>query len=83
MDKYRNFKTLVRTNHRLGYKEHVRGELDGIALVMLDTHLFSIKEGRDGHVYTCACGVRAYKKYAKFVEKHYPGLCTFDYEESE
>lgn len=73
------FKTLIKADHKLGDNEYVRGRLSGIALAMCDAKQVYAHEGYDkGYVYKFRCTKRRYNKFAKFVEKRYPGLCEFN-----
>lgn len=82
MGKYYQIYTLVKGDHKEGYSTYVRGRVTGIALVMLDIfEVFGLKECADGWVFGCMCKPRKYRKFAKYIEKRYPGLCVFNYKE--
>ena len=84
----RIFKTLVREDHKFGKNDFVLGRISGYMEVICDGRRNGIDEpGVDalwyvrevGHRFTTLCEPEQYEQFANLVEKHYPGLCIFDY----
>ena len=85
----RKFKTLIKETHKHGMNEYVHGRISGYKEVMCD----GVRNGFDepgfafkhvpgiGSVHTTVCEPEQYEKFKDLVEKHYPGLCEFNYQE--
>lgn len=84
----RFFKTLVREDHKFGMNDYVLGRVSGILEVICDGKRNGIDEpGVDamweipgvGSTFTTLCEPEQYEQFANLIEKHYPGLCIFNY----
>lgn len=84
MDKKYLIKTLIRWDHKLGDEPYVQGRISGMQLVISnDTKAYANKRVAEGYVLQGEFTAIEYDDFMNIVEKHYPGLCKFDYKESE
>lgn len=79
--KYMWFNTLVKRDHKL-YKEYVIGRISGIMYVTceLDKNYYDrpTYECSEGSIFRVFCKKNDYERFAKTIEKLYPGLCEFN-----
>ena len=72
--------TLIKRNHKFGENAYVRGRISGIKLVVCDgSDKFANCEIDEGILIKSECTPEQYDEFMNIVEKHYPGLCEFDY----
>ena len=84
MDKKYIIKTLIRRDHKFGENTYVRGRICGMKEVICkEDKLFAVCEIDEGFILTTECTAIQYDDWMNLVEKRYPGLCKFDYKESE
>lgn len=86
----RKFKTLVKEEHKFGTNEYVLGTINGFKQLVCDGKRNGFDEPGVaplwqmpgvGMMFTSLCTQEQYDTFAQLVEKHYPGLCEFDYSE--
>ena len=78
------FKTLVKDNHvKFGRNSYIRGRISGIQYVVCDKDTYANKSIDGGIIQTCKCTPEQYEQFTEIVDKMYPGLCIFNYEESK
>ena len=84
MDKKYKIKTLIRWDHKLGDDAYVRGRITGFQCALCNQYKeFANVRIKEGVVLTAECTATQYDDFINVVERHYPGLCKFDYKESE
>lgn len=84
MDKKYLIKTLIRKDHKLGERAYVRGRISGIQSVICRRDIeFGTGVNEEGYILVAECTPTQYDDFMNYVEKMYPGLCIFDYKESE
>lgn len=81
MDKKCEVSTLIKRNHdKFGDNAYVMGRISGMQLVICECDdKFPITEIEEGHILTTKCTLKQYEDFMNLIEKHYPGLCEFDY----
>lgn len=84
MEKKFKIKTLIRKDHKLGDNVYVRGKISGIQSVMCPRKIeFGNGQNDEGFILVAECTPEQYDDFMNFVEDIYPGLCVFDYKETE
>lgn len=84
MDKKYLIKTLIRKDHKLGNNAYVRGRISGIQSVICPRKIeFGNGRNEEGFILVAECTPEKYDDFMNTVENMYPGLCKFDYKESE
>ena len=76
------FRTLIKGNTLLGAKEYVRGKISGYQDIICDRdeeRSFANIMAEKGVILTTKCTELQYDAFRQMVEKHYPGVCEFDY----
>lgn len=83
----RIFKTLILKKGRLGKNKYVHGRISGMSVALCGgvecDKRFALMENRKVLMVTSECTQKQYDKFKELVEKVYPGICIFDYKESE
>lgn len=82
----KKFKTLVKADHKLGGNTYIEGRISGMAYVICEVYNsipHGIKHCDKGMLFQVVCTDEQYANFKDMVEKDYPGLCEFYYEESE
>lgn len=83
----RIFKTLILKKGRLGKNKYVHGRICGMNLVLCggveSDRRFPLLENRKITIILSECTQKQYNKFKELVEEVYPGICIFDYKESE
>lgn len=87
----KKFYTLVKKDHKFGSNERIHGHIDAYKELICDGNKNGIDEPgfafadipNVGAVYVTCCEPEQYDTFKKLVEKHFPGLCEFDYEVTE
>ena len=79
------YKTLIKSDHKLGRKDYVQGVIYGILRVVCvgDKIPYGHGETEEGLIIPVKCTRRQYKKAAKMIEKDYKDVCIFDYKDIE
>lgn len=76
-------KTLVKDNHKYGRNAYVRGRISGIQLIVCEGYKTHSNRGIEGGIlHICECLPEQYERFSEIVDRIYPGLCIFNYEES-
>lgn len=84
MDKKYKIKTLIRKDHKLGNNIYVKGRISGMQSVFCKRDIeFGTGENDEGYILVAECTAVQYDDFMNHVENCYPGLCKFDYRESE
>lgn len=76
------FRTLIKNNTVLGEKSYVQGKISGYQDIICDRDeetTFANIGSEKGTILTTKCTELQYDAFKKMVEKHYPGVCEFDY----
>ena len=83
----RIFNTLIKKDHVDGENEYIQGRISGIQEIVCD----GLRNGIDepccptwdvadaGKVIMTICEPEKYETFKNLVDRHYPGLCEFDY----
>lgn len=85
------FNTLIKKDHKFGENEYVHGRISGMQEMICDGNNNGVDEPGYamwhipgvGEVLVTYCEPEKYESFKNLVEKHYPGLCEFDYDMSE
>ena len=82
----RRFKTLVKSDHKLGKDQFVLGRIAGaMAALCKEDPAMGIEFGRTcndhGNIIMTETTVEQYEAFTKIIESWYAGLCIFDYVE--
>lgn len=80
------FRTLVKKDHKFGGNDYVLGRISGYKNILCDGDRdgiskpgFGMFSTEIGTIMACKCTLEEYNKFIDLVNKHYPGLCVFDY----
>jgi hypothetical protein len=78
----RKFKTLIKSNEKLGNNKFVKGKIVGYLDVICqrdwDKNRWPIDNEDEGAILTTKCEPKLYEEFEEFTERRYPGLCVFD-----
>lgn len=81
------FKTLVKNTKDVRdawrNNEYIKGRIAGISLAICGEKVRPYKRIKDGQVQGVVCEPEKYVEFKKLVDKHYPGLCEFNYKEEK
>ncbi len=83
----RKIYTLVKEDHKFGKNSYVRGKIHSYKELICDGERDGISKpafawkvvSGVGEVIATVCTQEQYDRFSQMVEKHYPGLCEFDY----
>lgn len=83
--KKRLFKTLIRTDSIFGENTYIIGRIDGIMSTMdgciYKTYGYAHYTNAEGIILRGVFTKFGYRKFRKVIERIYPDLCVFDYED--
>lgn len=82
------FKTLIRNTGDMKHEcwrnnDYILGRIAGISLAICGEKVRPYKRIKGEQVQAVICEPEKYVEFKKLVDKHYPGLCVFNYKEEK